>query len=73
VNRGVTLQWEPPEAGGAITSYAVRVSGALDGVLHTTERVLSRELSPGTYIVQVSAVNPCGTSALSAARAVVIP
>jgi predicted phage tail protein len=73
IERVLSVLWDPPVAGSAITHYAVRVSGAAQGVLQTIARAVSQEVSPGRYTVRVTAVNSCGVGVSSPERTVIVP
>jgi len=65
--------WDPPAAGPAASAYVLAVSGSFVGSFATTGRSLSGQVGPGSYMVSVLAVNPCGASPASAPQTIVIP
>ena len=69
----VFLDWSPPAAGEAVTSYVVAVTGAFTGNLPMTARTLAAPVPPGSYTVRVAAVGLCGTSAFTAPQTIVVP
>jgi hypothetical protein len=69
----VTLAWDPPAAGPAISSYIINVAGAFSGALPVTSRVLTAPAPAGSYIVSVAAANACGTGVATAPISVVVP
>lgn len=69
----VTLAWDPPASGPAVSSYQLLVSGDVQAVAPTTARVLTGSPPPGRYVVRVAAVNSCGVGAASAPVIVVVP
>lgn len=71
--RVLSLGWEPPAAGAALSSYVLDVSGAVTLSAPFATRSLTATVPPGTYIFQVRAVNACGSSASSAPVTVTIP
>ncbi len=68
----VSVSWTPAAGGAAPTRYDVNVTGAYTGRLPTTARALSGVVGPGTYNVNVRAVNPCGNSSFSAAQTITV-
>lgn len=71
--RVLSLGWEPPAAGAAVSSYVLDVSGAIALSVPFATRSLTAPVPPGTYTFQVRAVNACGTSASSAPVSVTVP
>ena len=69
----VFLDWLPPAAGEAVTSYLVSVTGAFTGTFPIAARTLAAPVPPGSYTIRVASVGPCGTSAFTAAATVVVP
>lgn len=69
----VFLDWLPPASGEAVAGYVVTVTGAFVGSIPMTARTLAVPAPPGTYVVQVSSVGPCGTSVPTASQTVVVP
>ncbi len=64
--------WGPALSGPAPATFLVNVSGAYTGSFSTGQRALSGAAGPGTYFVNVSAVNACGMSGPSGTRVVTI-
>ncbi len=58
-----SLTWQPPPGGATATSYVVNVTGSFTGQLPTASLGIAGTVAPGTYVVTVQAVNPCGASA----------
>lgn len=73
VGRTVTLYWNPPTSGSAVTGYELLVTGAASLAVPLTGREVVTEAPPGTYFVSVSATNACGTGPATAPRTVVVP
>jgi hypothetical protein len=71
--RSLTLTWNPPVSGAAVTSYVIHASGALTGSLPTFTRSISGTVGPGTYSLSVVAANECGTSAPTDVITVTVP
>jgi hypothetical protein len=71
--RTISLAWQAAVSGPASMSYEVNVSGAFVGTVPTAERSLRGAVGPGTYHINVRAVNPCGTSSATATQAVTVP
>jgi len=69
----VTVSWAPDTEGTAPTSYVLIVTGSLLASCATTERSVSAEAGPGTYILSVVAVNACGVSAGTPVQSLVVP
>lgn len=69
----ISLSWQAAVSGPAALSYLVNVSGSFTGSLPTTARTLTGSVPPGTYNVNVRAVNPCGNSSATATQMVTIP
>jgi hypothetical protein len=69
----LTLTWNPPVSGTAVTSYVIHASGAFTGSLPTLTRSFSATVGSGTYSVSVVAANTCGTSAPTDSITVTVP
>ena len=69
----VSVSWDPPSAGPAVSSYLLRVTGALNLVLPLNTRTISGVVPPGTYNLSVLAVNPCGPGEETAPQSVTVP
>jgi YVTN family beta-propeller protein len=69
----LSVSWDPPGAGPAVTSYVLRVTGALNLALPLTARSISGGVPAGTYNLSVSAVNPCGAGAETVPQAIAVP
>jgi hypothetical protein len=70
--RAITVAWNQPTTGSAVTQYTIHVTGAFTGALPTTVRAITGIVGPGAYTISVSASNPCGTSAATPAQTVTI-
>jgi len=68
----VRVRWEPPDAGAAVGRYDLAVQGSFNGTLALTARELTAS-ARGTFTIRVVAVNPCGTSAPTPPRTIVLP
>jgi titin len=71
--RVVSLAWEPPAAGAAVTGYALIVSGSYNGTLPVAGRFMSARVPPGSYTVRVAAVNACGIGTATLPQTLVVP
>jgi hypothetical protein len=69
----LTVTWDPPGAGPAVSSYVLTVTGALNLALPLTTRSISGAVPPGAYDLSVLAVNPCGSGAATAPQSVTVP
>jgi hypothetical protein len=69
----VTASWSLPGGGPAPTAYLIKVTGAFTGEFVLQARSLAGAVGPGSYTLTVTATNPCGASAPSAAQTVTIP
>lgn len=69
----ISMLWGPGLAGPAPTGFTVNVSGAFTGSFPTSARAISGTAGPGTYLLNVTATNACGTSGPSGSRVVTIP
>ena len=69
----MTLAWEPPHTGPAVSGYMVTVAGALNGSAPVSGRLLSAAVGPGSYLVSVAATNACGSGPVTPIQAVVVP
>ena len=69
----VSLTWQPSGAGPMPTSYVVQVTGGFVGSFATAAPGIAGTVAPGSYVVTVQAVNPCGTSAPTAPVTVTVP
>jgi subtilisin-like proprotein convertase family protein len=58
----LTVDWDSPTSGGAVSSYVLSVTGSIAVAIPTTVRSLSGPVPPGTYNLSVTALNQCGTS-----------
>lgn len=59
----ISIAWNPPTTGPAVSHYTVRVSGDLSLQFDTVDRLVSAPLPAGQYAVHVVATNACGVSA----------
>ena len=73
IGNTIFVVWDPATSGAAPTSYRLNVTGAFAGTFETPGRTLSGTVGPGSYQLNVVAVNPCGTSAATSSQTVVIP
>lgn len=69
----LVLSWDPAGAGAAPTGFVVNSTGAYVGSVPLDSRGIDVAVPPGSYTLSVAAVNPCGASAVSAARTVAVP
>jgi hypothetical protein len=69
----ITASWQLPVSGPAPTSYLLNVSGAFTGQLATTGRTISGAVGSGTYTLNVSAVNACGTGPATPSQTITVP
>lgn len=70
----VTILWDPPASGAAVTSYTLTVTGSVSGALSLgTARLFSSPAPPGSYTVRLTPVNSCGAGSASAPITVVVP
>ena len=69
----ISIGWNPPAAGPAPTGYMLHVAGAFVGSLPMTARALSAPVPPGSYMLSVSAANPCGVGVATPTTTVTIP
>lgn len=69
----LTVNWDPPASGAAVSSYVLNVSGAVNLSLPVPGRTISGAVAPGSYQLSVQAVNPCGVGPVSAAQSVTVP
>ncbi len=71
--RSIAVSWNPPADGGAVSDYAVIVTGAFSGIFPTPVRTVSGTAAPGSYTLSVVARNPCGSGPPTASQTVVVP
>ena len=69
----MSVSWDPPNAGPAVTGYVLHVTGALNLSLPLTTRSASGLVSSGTYNLSVLAVNPCGTGIETPTQSITVP
>ena len=69
----LSVSWDPPSAGPAVSSYVLRVSGALNLDLPLGVRSISGAVPAGDYTLSVLAVNPCGSGEETAPQSVTVP
>ena len=69
----LTVSWDPPAAGPAVSSYILRVSGAISAAVPLAGRTISGAVPPGTYNLSVVAVNPCGVGTETVVQSIVVP
>lgn len=70
--RNITARWEPAVSGSAPTHYRIGLSGAYVGNVTAGLHSLSGTVSPGSYTLDVAAVNGCGSSTATATQTVVV-
>jgi hypothetical protein len=73
VGTTIHVTWDPPATGAAPTSYVLNVGGSFAGSFVTGARAMSGAVGPGTYTLNVTAINPCGASAATATQSVSVP
>jgi hypothetical protein len=69
----LSLGWDPPSAGAAVTSFVLDVSGTVSLSLPMATRSIVAAAPPGTYTFRVRSTNPCGQSADSPPQTVTVP
>jgi YVTN family beta-propeller protein len=69
----LSVNWDPPGAGPAVSSYLLRVTGTLNLVLPLTSRSISGVVPAGTYNLSVLALNPCGAGVETTPQPVTVP
>ena len=69
----LSVSWDPPSAGPAVSSYVLRVTGALNLALPLGARSISGAVPPGIYNLSVLAVNPCGSGEETLPQSVTVP
>jgi hypothetical protein len=70
--RRIQVLWDAPSMGPAVTGYDVMVTGPFAATVHTLERMVSGDVTPGLYSIRVIATNPCGPSAPTPSRSVTV-
>jgi hypothetical protein len=73
VGNTVFVVWDSPTAGPAPTHYVLNVSGAFVGSFGTTGRSMFGTVGPGSYSLNVVAINACGSSVASPVQVVTVP
>jgi YVTN family beta-propeller protein len=69
----LSVSWEPPSAGPAVTSYLLRVTGTMNLSLPVSGRSIAGGVPPGVYNLSVMTVNPCGVGAETPVQSVTVP
>lgn len=69
----VAITWLPPAGGSAPASYVINVSGSFIGSLPVTGTAFFAAAPPGTYTINLAAINPCGSSPPTPSQTVTIP
>jgi hypothetical protein len=69
----LTVRWDPPGAGPAVSSYVLKVTGALNLALPLTTRSIGGAVPAGSYNLSVLAVNPCGAGSETVPQSVTVP
>jgi len=69
----VSLAWDPPTGGPAVTSYVLVVTGDAVLALPMTSRTISGAVPSGVYQLAVRALNPCGAGADTPVQTLTVP
>jgi hypothetical protein len=69
----LSVSWEPPSVGPAVSSYVLKVTGALNMMLPLSTRSASGVVPSGTYDLSVLAVNSCGAGVATVPQSVTVP
>lgn len=69
----LSLVWELPATGPAVTGYVLGVTGAIAASLPLGTRSIAGAVPSGTYHFTVQAANPCGLSAPTPAQTITVP
>ncbi|MEP7118882.1 MAG: proprotein convertase P-domain-containing protein [Acidobacteriota bacterium] len=69
----ITVDWDSPGIGSAVSFYVLSVTGGVAAVIPTTARSISGNVPSGSYNLSLTAVNQCGTSTATPTLAVTIP
>jgi hypothetical protein len=69
----VSITWDAPATGPAVTGYLLKVTGAAVLTLPTNARRVAANAPSGTYNLSVLAVNPCGASAETVPQSITVP
>ena len=69
----VSLAWEAPASGPAVTGYELSVTGAFAGRVPVSGRAISGVVGAGRYDIAVAAVNGCGSSTSTVIGTFVMP
>ncbi len=70
--RTIRITWAPPASGAAVSRYDLIVQGSRVETIPLTTREVTAEAS-GSFTIRVMTVNPCGTSAATEPRTIVVP
>ena len=73
VGNVVSLAWEAPQSGPAVSGYELVVTGAFAGRVPVSVRTISAAIDAGLYRIGVAATNACGSSASTAPITFVVP
>jgi hypothetical protein len=71
--RRLSVAWDPPSSGPAVTGYVLTVTGPVTLAVPLPDRRIAGDVPPGTYNFSVAAVNPCGSSAQTVPQSIVVP
>lgn len=69
----LSLSWDPPQTGPAISGYELVVTGAFVGRVPVSSRTVSGAVGAGLYRIGVAAFNACGSSGSTAPVTIVVP
>jgi hypothetical protein len=73
VGSQLTVSWDPPAAGPAVSSYILRVTGTLNVTVPIASRSITGVVPSGIYNLSVLAVNPCGSGIETMPQSVTVP
>jgi YVTN family beta-propeller protein len=69
----LSVSWDPPAAGPAVSSYLLKVTGTLNVTLPLTTRSISGAVPAGSYNLSVQTMNPCGAGGETTPQPVTVP
>lgn len=70
--RFLGVQWDPPVAGPAPTSYEIQLLNPFPATVPVPGFAVSAPVAPGTYTLAVRSLRPCGASHASPAQTIVV-
>ena len=73
VGSTIFVVWDPAATGPAAAGYVLNVVGSFVGSFPVTGRSISGQVGPGSYTIDVVAVNSCGSSPPTPPQTVVVP